>query len=744
MPIRTFLNISLSVFAGFLWLAPVTGVQAQGKNTDVMLVLDASGSMWGRIGDKTKIEIARDVVGGLVGKWDANTNLGLIAYGHRKKGDCGDIETILPVGKVNKQSFVDRVNGLSPKGKTPLTEAVKRAAEHLKYTERAATVILVSDGIESCEADPCDLANILEKTGVDFTAHVVGFGIEDKKDQEKLACIAKNTGGRYINAKSPAELKDALETATKSQPEPVKKATITVEARDKPNGSIITGGLTWTLTTADGKTTIVDQKSAAKLKLELEAGDYAVTVTDGKNTAEHGFQAVAGVTDTHVVILTQQEEASVTPPGEAAAGSKFKAEWTGPNYDGDYITIVPKDAKDGVWQSYAYTKKGSPVTLTAPDDPGAYEVRYVRAWKRKVLARADIMVTPVQGSVKAPADVVAGAKFEVEWTGPNNDRDYITIVEKGANPNKYRSWKYTRGGSPSTLVAPETAGDYEVRYITGRSRMVLASQAITVRAAEASVTAPDSVMAGAPLVVEWTGPGNDRDYVTIAPKGAPDNKYLSWKYTNKPGPKTLVAPEEPGEYEVRYLAGRKKIVLARRALTVMAAEASISGAPEAVAGSVVEITWTGPNNKRDFVTIAPKGSPGSKYLNWKYAAKGGPVKLALPEDPGDYEYRYVTRKKKVLARMPVKVTRATASLEANDTAPPGSTVEVTWTGPANPRDYITIVKKGAPDKAYMHYRYANGPNPVRIKTPKEPGEYELRYVTAKRKYVLARKALMVE
>ena len=58
-----------------------------------------------------------------------------------------------------------------------MTDAVVAAADSLRYTENAATVILVSDGIETCNPDPCAAAQILAETGVDFTAHVIGFDV---------------------------------------------------------------------------------------------------------------------------------------------------------------------------------------------------------------------------------------------------------------------------------------------------------------------------------------------------------------------------------------------------------------------------------------------------------------------------------------------------------------------------------------------------------------------------------------
>lgn len=82
-------------------------------------------------------------------------------------------------------------------GKTPLSEAVRRAAAEMRATEDKATVILITDGIETCAADPCAVATELESQGVDFTAHVVGFGLT-KEEGRQVACLAENTGGKYI------------------------------------------------------------------------------------------------------------------------------------------------------------------------------------------------------------------------------------------------------------------------------------------------------------------------------------------------------------------------------------------------------------------------------------------------------------------------------------------------------------------------------------------------------------------
>lgn len=72
---------------------------ADEPDSKIIIVLDASGSMWQKIGGKTKIEIAREVINGIIKGWDPNSHLGLTVYGHRKKGDCKDIQSLIPVSR---------------------------------------------------------------------------------------------------------------------------------------------------------------------------------------------------------------------------------------------------------------------------------------------------------------------------------------------------------------------------------------------------------------------------------------------------------------------------------------------------------------------------------------------------------------------------------------------------------------------------------------------------------------------
>lgn len=207
-----------------LALALGAHVHAAEPAAQTLLVLDASGSMWGQINGGAKIELAREAVQSMTASWPEQNALGLMVYGHRQKGDCNDIELILPPAPGQGAAIVAKVNAITPKGMTPISAAVRQAAETLKFSEQAATVILVSDGEETCNADPCALGAELEKLGVSFTAHVIGFDVSNNaKAQRELKCLADNTGGRYIEARDAAGLNAALSQVSSEKPQPPAK-----------------------------------------------------------------------------------------------------------------------------------------------------------------------------------------------------------------------------------------------------------------------------------------------------------------------------------------------------------------------------------------------------------------------------------------------------------------------------------------------------------------------------------------
>lgn len=204
-----------SVLAFAFWSGGPAMAQAP-DGARVFLVLDASGSMWGRVGNQTKIEVARETIRSLLKDWRPQDQLGLVTYGHRRKGDCGDIEVLRQVGPVDADALMAQVNGISPKGMTPMTASVKMAAEQLKSTEGLTSVILVSDGVETCKADPCSVAAELKKADVKLVVHTVGFDIQDRQAAKQLECMAAATGGLALSAGNAGELSKAIGQAVEA------------------------------------------------------------------------------------------------------------------------------------------------------------------------------------------------------------------------------------------------------------------------------------------------------------------------------------------------------------------------------------------------------------------------------------------------------------------------------------------------------------------------------------------------
>lgn len=355
--------------------------------------------------------------------------------------------------------------------------------------------------------------------------------------------------------------------------------------------------------------------------------------------------------------LVQAQQVTLTAPEQANVGAPVEVRWEGGSDQRDFITIVAPDTKEGTYAAYQYANK-NPVMLVAPADPGQYEVRYLAAASPyATLARQSITIADSQATLTAPATVAAGASFDVQWTGPDNAQDFISLVEAGTPEGRYERYKYTNTGSPVTLLAPDQPGAYELRYMMGLSPYrTLGRAAITVTGVGASLNSPASVPAGAAMEIGWDGPDNPQDFITIVPAGTADRQYDAYAYTSAGNPARLTAPETPGAYEVRYLTGQTYDTLASFPFTVSAVTASLEAAATALARDEVVVRWEGPGNAGDYVILLPAGSDNATSGNYAYVARGPELRIATPEPPGDYELRYLTATQQLtLASRPLRI-----------------------------------------------------------------------------------------
>jgi len=351
-----------------------------------IIVLDASGSMWGQIDGRPKLEIAREALAQVLSGIPAETEIGLMAYGHRSKGECNDIELVVPPAAGTAQAITDAANNLKFLGKTPLSDAVRQAAEQLRYTEEKANVILITDGIETCNADPCALGTELEASGVDFTAHVVGFGLT-KEEGQAVACLAENTGGKYIEAADAGSLVDALQTAVVAEPDPAPEP----EPTPAPQPAVVEFNFIPKLFYAAGGAEVPAEMGAAweiyplnadgtpgerlateygSPKFNLPPGNYRVSTYLGQARVDTDVTLTADATATPDVVLNAgtlivRPRGSEGGPVEAGAAVELmRGEERLTTYYGEMKDVVPA----GDFSVVVHVGKAmvsQPVTITA-------------------------------------------------------------------------------------------------------------------------------------------------------------------------------------------------------------------------------------------------------------------------------------------------------------------------------------------------------------------------------------------
>jgi Ca-activated chloride channel family protein len=179
------------------------------------IILDASGSMNGEIDGRRKIDIAHEALAALVGKLPDRTNVALRAYGHRKGGDCSDVELLTPLEVLDRSALTARINAVIPaqKGMTPIGASLQQVAQDLQGAQGDVLVVLVSDGDETCNGDPAQVATRIHADNSKIRFDVIGFNVGPEEWRARLSGIAQGGGGSYFDAKDAAQLADALQQA---------------------------------------------------------------------------------------------------------------------------------------------------------------------------------------------------------------------------------------------------------------------------------------------------------------------------------------------------------------------------------------------------------------------------------------------------------------------------------------------------------------------------------------------------
>ncbi len=190
-------------------MAQNTAVEKKAKEkTRLLFVFDASQSMFGLWNQQQKIFAARNILSNWV---DSLANVENLELALRVYGDqfpvppqiCEDSRLVVPFGRDNIKKIKKALREISPKGTTPITYALEQAANDFPKDENARNIIvLITDGIEECGGDPCEVSLKLQKKGIVLKPFVIGIG-EDFR--EAYDCV-----GTYIQASTEQSFATAL------------------------------------------------------------------------------------------------------------------------------------------------------------------------------------------------------------------------------------------------------------------------------------------------------------------------------------------------------------------------------------------------------------------------------------------------------------------------------------------------------------------------------------------------------
>lgn len=170
----------------------------QKTKTRMLFIFDGSNSMFGEWQNNRKIDVAKKLMYETMDELQKIPNLevALRMYGHQTKirpgqQDCNDTKLEVPFGPDNFKKIKTKISSLDPKGTTPIARSLLQAGDDFPDCDNCRNVIvLITDGIEACDEDPCAVAKMLKEKGIEIRPYVIGIAM-DTESMTDFTCIGK-------------------------------------------------------------------------------------------------------------------------------------------------------------------------------------------------------------------------------------------------------------------------------------------------------------------------------------------------------------------------------------------------------------------------------------------------------------------------------------------------------------------------------------------------------------------------
>src|SRR5215203_1526351 len=182
--------------------------------TRIEFLFDASQSMYARWQTGPKIDVAKKLMNQLMDSLRSvpDLELALRVYGHQKPfppQDCDDSRLEVPFSKGNISTIQEVLKNLTPRGTTPIAKSLELCGNDFPQSKSRNIIILITDGIEECNGDPCAVSDALQKKGIVLRPFVIGLGL-DADLKKMFDCV-----GRYYDAANETTFESALSVVIK-------------------------------------------------------------------------------------------------------------------------------------------------------------------------------------------------------------------------------------------------------------------------------------------------------------------------------------------------------------------------------------------------------------------------------------------------------------------------------------------------------------------------------------------------
>lgn len=533
---------------------------------------------------------------------------------------------------------------------------------------------------------------------------------------------------------------------------------------------------------------MVRSKSTGHLTAPAKPGRYEVRYVLGQGNKTMASQLIE---------VIEADAIEITAPKQVISDKRFDVSWSENLNTGDYIGIVQEGAAESRPRTRLMVRNKRTDHLTAPAEPGQYEIRYVLARGSKTMASIPIEVVASETDLDAsspasqeepprekatdnsadddkkndadkrgkkdalaadiilPKQVTQGQEMDVSWSGDVARTDHMVMFLAEDEDREIVRSARLGDRDEITEFAPSTPGVYEVWIYRPREKQTLGRATFEVTGMDIDISAPDKVAQGEVFEVSWSETINRRDYIAAIPEGGKDTITGGHQHTAQrvgdAGHIEIMAPSEPGNYELRYLLHYDNKAVSTRPLEVTKVAVQISAPRQVMQGEQFNVSWSEPNDELDRVFIVPEdASENIRVANFAFPVRDNTrTTLTAPPRTGQHEVRYTLPSGKPLARAPVEVVEADITLSAPDTIRVGERFTLKWNKTLHESDRLVLVRAGDDVDESQGYstltrNLSRGDvDEAEFPALKRPGEYEIRYQLYEHETVVARKKLTV-